>query len=122
MKRVAVIGASTNRAKFGNKAVRAFRQAGYDVVPITPSHDSVEGLKAFGSVLDVPGTIDMATVYLPPAIGALVLDDIAKKGITDVWFNPGAWDAALIANARALGIRPTQGCSIIGIGLSPSQF
>lgn len=122
MKTVAVIGASTNRDKFGNKAVRAFRQAGFLVVPITPMHDEVEGLKAYPSVLDVPDPIDMATVYLPPEVGERVLEDIARKGIAEVWFNPGAWSASLIAKARGLGIRPIQACSIVGIGLSPSQF
>ena len=66
---VAVIGASNNRNKFGNRAVRAFQQQGYTVVPINPHETEIEGLKAYASVLDVPGPIDMATLYVPPDIG-----------------------------------------------------
>jgi hypothetical protein len=122
MKTVAVIGASADRRKFGNKAVRAFRDAGYRVVPITPRHTEVEGEPAFASVLDFPGTIDMATVYVPPTIGEVVVESLAQKGIGEVWFNPGADAPAVLTRARALGIRPIQACSIIGIGMSPSQF
>jgi predicted CoA-binding protein len=116
---VAVIGASSNRSKFGNRAVRAFRQQGYTVVPINPHEAVVEGLKAYGSVLDVPGTIDMASLYVPPEIGEQVIEEIARKGIAEVWLNPGAESDALIARARALQIQPIVACSIIAIGQNP---
>ena len=119
---VAVIGASSNRAKFGNRAVRAFRQQGYTVIPINPHEDEVEGLKAYASVLDVPGAIDMASIYVPPEIGEQVIEEIAKKGIAEVWINPGAESEALIARARALQIQPIVACSIISIGENPYAF
>ena len=122
VKTVAVIGASPERFKFGNKALRAFLEAGYNVIPINPYHEEVEGLKSYATVLDYPGAIDMATVYVPPDIGEQLLEGIAKKGIGEVWFNPGAESPALVTRARALGIRPIQACSIIGIGMSPSAF
>ena len=116
---VAVIGASSNRRKFGNRAVRAFQRQGYTVVPINPHERQVEGLKTYASVLDVPGAIDMATVYVPPEIGEQVIDEIARKKIPEVWLNPGAESDALIARARALDIRPIVACSIVGIGENP---
>ena len=116
---VAVIGASSNRSKFGNRAVRAFRQQGYTVVPINPHETEVEGLKAYRSVLDVPGAIDMASLYIPPEIGEQVTEEIARKGIPEVWLNPGAESDALIARARALEIQPIVACSIIAIGQNP---
>lgn len=122
MKTVAVIGASSNRRKFGNIAVRAFREAGYRVIPITPRESEVEGLKAYASVLDYPEPIDLATVYLPPRVGETVIEQIAQKGIKEVWLNPGAESDALVAKARTLGIRPIEACSIVGIGYSPAQF
>jgi len=119
---VAVIGASSNRNKFGNRALRAFRQQGYTVVPINPREAEVEGLKAYASVLDVPGTIDMASFYVPPEIGERVIGEVAKKGIAEVWLNPGAESDALIARARALQIQPIVACSIIAIGQNPYQL
>ena len=79
-KTVAVIGASSRRHKFGNKALRAYIRQGYTVLPINPNEQQVEGLATL-SVLDVPGPIDMATVYVPGHIGVRVMEDIAKKGI-----------------------------------------
>jgi uncharacterized protein len=116
---VAVIGASNNRQKFGNRAVRAFTQQGYTVLPINPHEREVEGLKAYGSVLDVPGPIDMASFYVPPAIGEQVIEEVARKRIPEVWLNPGAESDALVARARALSIQPIVACSIIAIGQDP---
>jgi predicted CoA-binding protein len=119
---VAVVGASSNRSKFGNRAVRAFRQQGYTVVPINPHEAEVEGLKTYASVLDVPGPIDMASIYVPPEIGEQVIEDIARKGIAEVWLNPGAESDSLIARAKALQIEPIVACSIVAIGQNPYQL
>ena len=121
-KTVAVIGASSDRTKFSNKAVRAFARQGYSVIPIHPRETEIEGFKAYRSVLDVPGTIDMATIYLPPALGVKVVEEIAKKGIADVWINPGADGPDVVARARELGLKPTVACSIVGVGEHPSDY
>jgi acyl-CoA synthetase (NDP forming) len=118
-RRVAVIGASNDRRKFGNKAVRAFLRQGYDVVPINLHEPQVEGLRAYRSVLDVPGAIDMATMYVPPELGIEIIGEIAQKGIREVWLNPGAESPALVARAQALGLSPIEACSIVGIGEVP---
>ncbi len=102
--------------------MRAFVEAGYSVVPITPRHTEVEGLTAYPSVLDVPGAIDMATIYVPASIGEQLVDEIAQKGIPEIWVNPGAESDVLMARLRALGLRPIEACSIVGIGLSPARF
>ena len=78
---VAVVGASSNRAKFGNKALRAFQAEGYTVVAVNPNEAEVEGMKTYATVLDVPQRIDMATVYVPPEIGITLLPQFAQKGI-----------------------------------------
>ncbi len=112
---VAVIGASNDPRKFGNKAVRAYRQQGYTVVPINPHEREVEGLKAYASVLDVPGHIDMASFYVPPEVGEQIIADVAQKGIPEIWLNPGAESDALIARAEALQLRPIVACSLIAL-------
>jgi uncharacterized protein len=116
---VAVIGASSDRSKFGNRAVRAFRRHGFTVVPINPHENEIEGLKTYKSVLDVPGTIDMASFYVHPEVGEQVIEEIAKKGIAEVWLNPGAESDNLIRRAKTLHIEPIIACSIVGIGENP---
>ena len=119
---VAVIGASNDRSKFGNRAVRAYRLQGLTVVPINPHEKEVEGLKAYKSVLDVPGTIDMASFYVPPDVGEEVINEVAQKGIAEVWLNPGAESDRLIRRAQALHIEPIIACSIVAMGQDPYAF
>jgi predicted CoA-binding protein len=122
MPTVAIIGASTDRSKFGNKALRAFQKQGFTVVPIHPHEREVEGVRAYASVRDYPGRIDEATFYVQPEVGLRVIDDVAAKKIPIVWLNPGADEEELIARARALGLETRVACSILGIGESPSRF
>ena len=122
MPTVAVIGASANRRKFGNKALRAFRHRGYTVVPINPHADVIEGERAYATVLDYPDPIDEATVYVPPDIGRQVIDQIATKGIKKVWLNPGADARPVVERARSLGLNAIVACSIVGIGESPGNY
>lgn len=119
---VAVIGASNDRSRYANKAVRAFLAEGYIVVPVHPTETVVEGLRAYRRVSDVPGPLDMATVYVPPAVTLTVLPELAAKGVAEVWLNPGSEDDAVLAEARRLNLPITAACSIVGLGRSQSQF
>ena len=113
---IAVVGASSDRGKFGNRAVRAFLRQGYDVKPINPNEATIEGLPAYRTVADVPGPVDIVSLYVPPAIGIGLLEAIAAKQPRELWVNPGAESAALEARARALGLSPIYACSIVALG------
>ena len=58
-------------------------------------------------------------MYVPPEIGMAVVEDLARKGVKEVWFNPGSESPALVARATALGLAAIEACSIVGIGDSP---
>jgi uncharacterized protein len=122
MKTVAVIGASSNRSKFGNKAVRAYLQQGYTVYPVNPKETQIEGLKAFPSISEVPARPDRISVYLPPALVHKNLSAIAAKGCDELWLNPGTESPEVLAEAERLGLNVVQACSIVGVGLSPSNL
>ena len=122
MKTVAIIGASANRAKYGNKAVRAFAQQGYTVYPVNPGEEEIEGFPAFKSIGDVPVRPDMVSVYVPPGALLKILPDIAAKGCDELWLNPGTESDEVLAEAERLGLRVIQACSIVGVGVSPSGF
>lgn len=120
---VVILGASTDRSKFGNKSVRAHRQSGYQVYPVNPNADEVEGLTAYASIDDLPAEeVDRISVYLPPAVGLTIIEQIARLQSQEVWFNPGSESPELLAHAQALGLNFIEGCSIVDLGLSPSQF
>ncbi len=122
MPTIAVLGASSNRAKFGNKCVRAYAHAGYRVFPINPTEKEVEGFPAFAKLADVPEPLDRISVYLPPPVTLDYLDQIDAAQAGEVWLNPGAYDTAVLEAARGRGIPIRPGCSIVDIGLSPAMF
>ena len=122
MKTVAILGASTDRTKFGNKAVRAYAQSGYRVFPVNPREASVEGLSAYASIRDVPERPDVVSVYLPPPVTLKLLPDIAQRGCGELWLNPGAESDEILATAESLGLEVVQACSIVSLGLRPGQF
>jgi predicted CoA-binding protein len=117
---IAIIGASADRRKYGNKAVRAYLSRGYDVFPINPHETTIEGLKAYASVRDLPVThLDRISLYVPPNVGRGLLADLASTRPGEVWVNPGAKSPQLIREAHALGLKTVQGCSIVAIGVDP---
>ncbi len=122
MKTVAIIGASTDPRKFGNKAVRAFQQQGYTVYPVNPNETEVEGIRAFKSIGDVPERPFMISVYVPPQVVLKLLPDIAAKGCDELWLNPGTESDEVLAEAERLKLNVVQACSIVGIGMSPSHL
>lgn len=122
MKTVAIIGASNDRHKFGNKAVRAFLRQGYSVYPVNRRETEIEGLPAFKNIRDVPERPHMISVYLPPPVLLKVLPDIAARGCNELWLNPGTESDEVLAEAERLGLKVIQACSIVGVGVSPGQL
>jgi predicted CoA-binding protein len=122
MKSVAIIGASKDRRKYGNKAVRAFLQQGYCVYPVNLTETEIEGLPAFRSIRDVPRRPEMVSVYLHPDALLKVLPEIAAKGCDELWLNPGSESGEAIAEAERLGLNVIQACSIVGVGVSPARL
>lgn len=119
---IAIIGASANREKFGNKAVRAYLEQGYDVYPVHPAEESVEGLPVYRSVLEIPVALDRVSFYVPPTVGLRVVEEVARKGCRELWLNPGADSPDLYEKAQALGLNPIVACSIVAVGADPDAM
>jgi predicted CoA-binding protein len=122
MKTVAIIGASNDRAKYGNKAVRAFRSQGYTVFPVNPKEPEIEGLTAYPTISAVPERPQSVSVYLPPSVLIKVLPDISARGCDELWLNPGTESPEVLAEAGRLGLNIIQACSIVGVGLFPHDL
>ena len=117
---VAIIGASTDRSKFGNKSVRAHLAQGYEVFPINPKGGEIEGLRVFTNIGDVPvERLDRVSLYVPPNVGLSLIEAIASKGCEELWLNPGSESDEIAAKARELGLEPIIACSIVDVGASP---
>ena len=119
---VAVIGASNDRRKYGNKAVRAYQDSGYSVFPVNPKEATIEGLRAYPNLAAIDQPIDYVSLYVPPAVGIQLLPAIAEKEPKELWLNPGSESEDLIDAAADLHLRAIVACSIVALGRNPSEF
>jgi predicted CoA-binding protein len=116
-KRFAVVGASQDRSKYGNKVLRVYQQNDRDVVPVNPKADEVEGLKAYPDLASIPGTIDGLSIITPPAVTELVVQDAIQKGIKHIWMQPGAENDASVEVAKEAGVNVIAGGPCILVSL-----
>jgi predicted CoA-binding protein len=123
---IAILGASRDRRKFGNKGVRAYQADGWRVLPVNLREDEIEGLPVYRSLGEARAaageTLDRISVYLPPETTRELLPEIAAAAAAETFFNPGAANPGALREAAARGIVVRDACSIVDIGLSPSQF
>lgn len=100
----AVIGASEDRSKFGNKVLRCYLANKKTVIPVNPKAASIEGIPCVASVTDLPDTVKSISVITPPTITEQVVAAAIAKGITSIWMQPGAESPAAIERCKASGI------------------
>ena len=119
---VAIVGASANRQKFGNKSLRAHVKMGFDVFAVNPRGGEIEGQMAFTSLREVPVQLDRISMYVSPDVGLSMLDQIVEKGCKELWLNPGSASREFVQQATQKGLNVIEECSIVAIGCSPSEF
>jgi predicted CoA-binding protein len=114
----AVVGASTDRSKYGNKVLRCYVQHGKEVYPINPKAPAVEGLKAYPSLAALPVKVQAISVITPPAATEQVVREAAAAGVTHIWMQPGAESNEAIRAAESLGMSVIAGgpCLLVVMG------
>lgn len=100
----AVVGASTNRNKYGNKVLRCYAQHGHPVVAVNPRAEEIEGLPCYPSVDQIPGEPRAVSIVAPPGLAQSIVEAADRAGVKHLWFQPGAEDEAAIAWAEERGI------------------
>ncbi len=120
--KIAIIGASNNKEKYSNKAVRAFASQGWVVYPINPKEKEIEGLKCYSKITDIKKDLDTISMYVPANIGIKLIPDFVKKKIKKVYVNPGAESDELMKELEKADIRAIVACSILAVGKDPSEL
>ena len=115
-KTFAVVGASNNRDKYGNKVLRAFLHNGMPVVPIHPREKSIEGQQTYASLLETP-TVEAISIITPPAVTESIVDAAIEIGAQQIWMQQGAESQAAIDQATAAGIHVIAGGPCILVAL-----
>lgn len=101
----AVVGASTDRSKFGYKVFRSLRSSGYTVYPVNPKGGELEGVTVYPSLADLPQSPDVIDLVVPPAVTEQVVKEAHQLGLARIWMQPGAESEAAIAFCRDHGIQ-----------------
>lgn len=111
----AVVGASANRAKFGNIIYRTLRERGYRVYPVNPTLETVEGDRAYPDIAALPEGVEVLDIVIPPQRVPPVLEQAKAAGITRIWLQPGAESPAVLAHAASLGLTVLAGgpCALV---------
>lgn len=115
--RFAVVGASANREKYGNKVLRVYQQNQLDVVPVNPAGGEIEGLAAYPDLPSIPGTIDGVSIITPPKVTEQVVAQALSLGIKNIWMQPGAESAEAVELAEAAGANVIAGGPCILVSL-----
>jgi len=118
----AVISASTNRSKYGNKVLRCYQQHGMEVFPINPRATEVEGLKAYPSLASLPKQVTGISIITPPEITERVVAEAIASGVKHIWMQPGAESEAAIQAAETAGLEVIAwgACILVVVGYRES--
>lgn len=100
----AVVGASPDRAKFGNQVLRCLAGDGRPVHPVHPREEAVEGLEASPSLERLPEPVPHVSVVTPPSVTLAVVEEAARAGVELLWMQPGAESEEAVRRAKALGM------------------
>ena len=110
----AVVGASTNPAKWGHRIYKALKESGYRVYPVNPRAAQIDGDICYPSVANLPEKPGVVDVVVPPKIGLAVAEEVAAAGIERIWFQPGAESPENVARARELGLKTiADACALV---------
>ncbi len=99
-----VVGASTDRDKYGNKVLRCYQMKGLRAIPVNPREKVVEGVACVASVSDLPDGVTSISVITPPAVTVRIVDEAVSKGIRNIWMQPGAESPAAVEKCVKAGI------------------
>ena len=111
----AVVGANTDREKYGNMIFRRLLEKGYVVYPVNPGYDNVEGHTCYKDLSSLPELPEVIDMVVSPKRGRPVIEEAAKLGIENIWLQPGTHDEALMQLISDKGLTAVQACVLVAL-------
>ena len=111
----AVVGANEDPAKYGNMIYRKLLSRGYEVYPVNPNYESLEGRKCYSDLSSLPVKPEVIDMVVSPKRGKPVIEEAAKLGITNIWLQPGTYDEELLAMIDAKGMAAVKACVLVAL-------
>jgi predicted CoA-binding protein len=113
----AVVGASADRAKYGNRVLRAYLETGREVYAVNPHEWTIEGVACYPSLRDLPVRVRGVSVITPPDVTETIVEDLPAAGAEAVWMQPGAESRRAVERAEELGVVVIAGgpCALVAM-------
>ncbi|HPC79739.1 MAG TPA: CoA-binding protein [Fervidobacterium sp.] len=102
IKKVAIVGATTNKNKFGYIVLKDLVKKGFEVIPVSPKYDSIDGIEVYKDVSLLPEDTELLVFIVPPEVGLVEFKKAYEKGFRKFWFQPGAESKEIIEYAKEL--------------------
>jgi predicted CoA-binding protein len=112
-KKFAVIGATDNPEKYGNRVFKNLTKRGYEVYPVNPNLKEIEGTKCYPTLSDVPVKVDVVDFVVPPNVTESILKECKKLGLDNIWLQPGSESDAAIAFCRDNNLKVVYGTCVM---------
>jgi predicted CoA-binding protein len=109
LKKIAVVGVSRVKQKFGCMAYTDLASKGYTVYPVNPKMTEYEGVKCYPSLKALPKGVEGAVLVIHPLDGDQVVKDAKAAGIKQVWFQQGAESKSAVEFCRQNGMTAITG-------------
>ena len=109
----AVVGANQDHEKYGNMIYRKLKARGYEVYPVNPMYDTVEGDKCYKDISSMPKVPEVLNMVVSPKSGRSVIEEAAKLGVKYIWLQPGTYNDELLKLINELGLEQVQACVLV---------
>ena len=103
-KRIAMVGLSSNPFRPSHFAAIYMIAHGYDVTPVNPRENEILGRRAYASLRDVPGPIEIVDIFREPAAVPDIVEDAIARGAKVIWMQLGVINEKAAARAREAGL------------------
>lgn len=111
----AVVGATANPEKFGNKIYKRLKEKGYEVYAVNPMYDIVDGDPCYNSLTDLPKVPEVIDMVVSPKRAIPVIEEAAMLGVKYVWFQPHTYDGEVLKLTEEKGIEMVLDCVLIAL-------
>ncbi len=118
-KKIAVVGASRDRKKYGYHLFSELRKKGYEVIPVNPNAKEIDGIACASSVKEIKGGVDAAIIIVPPHAQEAAAKDVVEAGVKQVWMHEHIMKG--VSSPTALAAVANSGAVLI-TGFCPFMF
>ena len=112
-KKFAVVGATDNTEKYGHQILANLRKRDYEVYPVNPRLEAIEGMKCYATLSDLPVKVDVVDFVVPPSATEAILKECLALGLDRIWLQPGSESETAIKYCKDNNMKVVHGVCVM---------